>query len=65
MIITPYQNSVIVWQEDPEDGVAEKPILLESYSDVISIVQGDNSICLNYHVVAEFCKALKKCSPKK
>jgi hypothetical protein len=65
MIIKPHKNSLIVWQEDPEDGVAEKPVLLECYNDVIAMTQGDNTINLNYETVAEFCKALKKCEPGK
>jgi hypothetical protein len=65
MTIKPYKNSIIVWQEDPVEGVAEKPVLLECYSDVITLTQGDNTINLNYETVAEFCKTLKKCEPGK
>lgn len=64
MIIRPHNKSVIVWPEDPDDGVSEKPILIECYSDVISIAQGDNVININYYTVQEFVKELKKCQPK-
>ena len=62
MITKPYKDSIILWQEDPEDGVAEKPILVEPYSDVISLTQGDNSISLNFHHVNELIKVLKQVS---
>lgn len=59
MTSKPYKNAIILWQEDPEDGVAEKPILIEYYNDVISLTQEDNRISLNYESVKELISCLK------
>jgi hypothetical protein len=53
-------DDYIIWQPDPEDGVAEKAILVESYSDVITLQQNDQSININYESIDELCKLLKK-----
>ena len=65
MIQKPYGESTIILQEYPEYGVAEKPIVIEQYSDVISLSQNGESINLNYHMVNEFIKVLKRCGKKK
>lgn len=52
-------DPVIVWQEEPNDGIAEQPLLVESYSDVISITQREASININFGSVDELCKLLK------
>lgn len=55
-----YKDAHILWQKDPEDGVAEKPILVEVYNDLLCISQEDNSVNLNYDSIDELCKLLKK-----
>lgn len=64
MIQKPYKESTIIWQEDPEDGVAEKPIVVEEYHDVILLSQNGESINLNFHTIPEFIKVLKQCQKK-
>jgi hypothetical protein len=53
-------SDYIIWQVEPEDGVSEKPILIECYSDIVSITQEDSSINLNYESIDELCKLLKE-----
>ena len=53
-------DDYIIWQECDDDSISEKAILIEAYSDVISIQQEDSSVNLNYESVDEFCKLLKK-----
>jgi hypothetical protein len=58
-------DDYIIWQEDPNDGVAESAILVEAYSDIISFQQNDSSININYESVDEICKLLKKLKTEK
>lgn len=61
MITTNYKNSVILWQDDDEEGVTGEPaLLIEGYNDAVQIIQKDNQITLNYHSIKELIKALKK-----
>jgi hypothetical protein len=53
-------NDYIIWQNGPEDGISEKAILIEAYTDVISIQQQEGSININYESVDELCKLLKQ-----
>lgn len=59
MIVKTKGDDYIIWQEDP-DAVSGPSILVETYSDCISIQQKDQSISLNYESVDEFCKLLKQ-----
>jgi hypothetical protein len=52
-------SDYIIWQVEPA-GVSEKPILIECYSDIVSITQEDSSINLNYESIDELCKLLKE-----
>lgn len=56
------KNAHIIWQQtgDEENPVAERPLLIETYNDVISIGQEGKSINLNYGSIDELCKLLKK-----
>lgn len=58
----PYKDSLVLWQTEPPEGegIAEPAILLEAYSDCVSITQGDNSISVSIYSVDEFCRHLKK-----
>lgn len=39
------KKSVVFWPEDPEESVAEKPIIIELYHDIFQIKQGKNWLC--------------------
>lgn len=54
-----YKDARIIWQKGSDDGVAEKPIVLEIYTDVICLKQENQSINVNYESIDEFCKLLK------
>ena len=60
MIEPTSKESYIVWQNDPQDGVAEPALLIEKYLDTVSITQKDNCINVNYESIDELCKLLKK-----
>jgi hypothetical protein len=51
---------IILWQTHPDEGVAEMPIAIKCYEDVIRIEQMGESINLNYHMVNEFIRALRR-----
>lgn len=53
-------NDYIIWQNDPEDGISEKALLVEAYSYVVSISQEDRNINVNYESIDELCKLLKQ-----
>lgn len=53
------KDPIVIWQEEEQDGIPEQPLIIESYSDVISLTQRDNSINLNYDSIDEVCRALK------
>lgn len=54
------KNGNLMWQTDPEDGVANPPLLIGAYIDCIGISQGHGAgIVLQYTDVDEFCKNLK------
>lgn len=57
------KNSITFWPEDPDDpddGVAEKPIVIEIYSDSICLEQRGNSILIQRENVDEFIRAIRK-----
>lgn len=59
-------DSIVIWQERTDDDMllpGEPALLIESYYDVISIQQGDQSININYETVKELCKVLKSMKP--
>lgn len=55
-----YKDSYTLWQTAPEDGIEEKPLIIEPYSDVISIKSNGESVNLNYESIPEFIKLLQK-----
>lgn len=58
------KNAIVIWQEAPEDmGVGEPALLIEMYSDVLNITQGDNCISVNYEALKELCSVLKTAKP--
>ena len=59
------KNSITFWPEDPEDGVAEKAIVIELYSDCISLTQRGSDITIQRENVAEFIKAIKQAEKQK
>lgn len=59
------KKSVVFWPEDPEESVAEKPIIIELYHDVFQIKQKDSYINLNYESIKEFCKLLRSLEDKR
>lgn len=48
MTETPYKNSLIQWQEDPEDGVAEKPILINQPDPIKEQIERDVNSAYSY-----------------
>jgi hypothetical protein len=54
------KSSVIFWPEDPIEGVAEKPIVIEMYNDCIQVKQVNNYINIQYDSIKEFVKLLKQ-----
>lgn len=62
------KNSFVMWQDiNPEEGIAEPAILIESFTDSIRITQYGQAINLNYESINELSRILKKCNqlPKK
>lgn len=57
--VTNKKSSIVMWQPDPEEGVAEKALLIETYIDIFTIRQGDDCISINYESIPELIKALK------
>lgn len=53
---------VMFWPEDPEEGVAEKPIAIGVFSDALELRQGKHAVLVQLTAVDEFCKALKAAS---
>jgi hypothetical protein len=58
------KDSHVLWQEN-EDGIEEPALLIEPFSDVISITQKAVSFNLTYEAVDEFCRVLKKIKAEK
>jgi hypothetical protein len=54
-----YKDSWTLWQTAPEDGLEEKPLILDCYSDVISIKCNGESVKLNYESIPDLIKLLK------
>jgi len=52
------KNAVVIYQQ-VGDGVGEPALLVEYYSDSVSITQGDDCILINRETVGELCKLLK------
>lgn len=59
MTDTTKDGSVILWQTDPEDAIAEPALLIEPYSDTIRIGQKEQAINVNYESVDELIKVLR------
>lgn len=55
----PAKDSIVFWQTELENGVAEPAVLIEFYSDSVSLVQDGNRISLNNDSLSEFIKILK------
>lgn len=55
-------ESWTLWQNEPEEGIAEPAILVEKFdgSDCITISQNGNRINIGYTSIDDFCKHLKK-----
>lgn len=58
--IEPSENSVIFWQEYTEDDVGEPAILIEVYSDRISLHQDGECVSILKHELNDFIKALNE-----
>lgn len=56
------KESHIMWQNElPEgEGMSEQAILVETYNDMVQIIQDEQIINLNYESIDSFCKLLKK-----
>jgi len=51
---------MVIWQDASDEyGVGEPALLLEGYSDTITITQGDQSVIINYETIKELVKAMK------
>jgi hypothetical protein len=60
MIELTAQDSWVFWQRDDETGVGEEAILIEKYSDTISLTCNGHSINLNYDSLNELLKLLRR-----
>lgn len=60
-MIDPSKYAVVMWQGEPQDGqgLAEPALLIEFYSDCISIKQDEDSVVINYESIPDLCKLLK------
>lgn len=54
------KNPHVIWQCDPEDGVSEKALVVETYSDVVTIKQDGRYINVNYGTIDDLCRLLRK-----
>jgi hypothetical protein len=55
------EGNHIIWQNVSEDlGVSEAALLVEKYSDVITITQEGRHININYETIDEVVKLLKQ-----
>jgi len=55
------KNNVIYWQQGSEEcSVGEPAVLLEWYSDTISLSQDGNTIRLNYESLTEIAKKFNR-----
>jgi len=55
----PAKDSVVLWQTSSEDGIAEPALLIEFFSDCVSIKQDGETLRITYESVADLCKLLK------
>lgn len=53
-------NNKILWQSGQEDTPGEPAILIEGYSDIMTISQDGNYINLNYESLKDFIKNLRQ-----
>lgn len=53
-----HPESKILWQENEIHG-PDQPIVIESYENVISLVQGENVINIQYTAVKDLIKIIK------
>ncbi len=53
------QLRAIIYQTSTEESIPEPALVVSRYSDVIEILQDDNSILLNPETVPELAKVLK------
>ena len=51
---------IIMWPDDPPDGIAEPPITFKRYSDAVELRQGKKKILVQYHAIPEMIRALKE-----
>lgn len=59
MTHTPSKNSLIQWQECPEDEIAEPALLIEAYPQIIMVRQAGESIAINLGSIDELVKNLR------
>ncbi len=53
------KDSTVLWQVAPEEGIAEPALLIEFFSDCISIKQDGDTILITYESIPSLCKLLK------
>ena len=53
------KGSVVIWQENPKEGIGKPAILIESYRGSFGITQEGNYISLNYETIKDLIKVLK------
>jgi hypothetical protein len=60
------QHDLFLWQECGKDGIAEAPLALKAYSDVLEIRQRDRVLLVNPESVPDLVRALRELAkPKK
>lgn len=63
---TPAKVSKVMWQQgDTENGIGEPALLIEFYSNSVSITQEDRHITINKETIPDLIKLLKNPPPVK